>query len=415
MTRPALASLLPCVLASCSASPTPSVAPAPAPAASRATPDSQPPAYVPITKPAPAERRARAVELPSAPCVVEGEPRANAAHGWLGISHLYVAGVPVAEVRSLGTVTRVRLVFPEGKPGLAAIELESDVVRARGSVPTRTKTTDDVVLAPRDRALRAGWLEYGSFHVAGVSGASATMGGSAPQAPQVTRPATLRSASLEPVTELPAWVVPAPGFADAPFLLPCAELTPFHEGREDPPPDAELLGKTVVLTDDAGRAVATLDAETVLPPEKPGKPATKTGVPVVIQKSARGRTKVRFAIGPRLHGEGWVESRFVKKSSWGGLGFGSGRGRGPKTLALTCDGDVPLWIAVKDELFEWGTLRAGKSIRGLRGGDGDFRVMLGGNPFFGRPAKAGADAPPDPFVPKESLGGCHEADSPPPP
>lgn len=345
-----------------------------------------------MTPPAPAPRRARAVELPSAPCVVEGEPKANATRGWLGVSHVYVAGLPVAEVSALGVVTRVRLVFPESKPGLAAIALESDLVSARGSVPTRTKTTDDVVLAPRNRALRAGWLEYGSFHVSGVSGTS-----------------------LEPVTELPAWVVPAPGFADAPFLLPCGELTPFHEGREDPPPDAELLGKTVALTDDAGHAVATLDAETVLPPEKPGKPATKTGVPVVIQKSARGRTKVRFAIGHRLHGEGWVESRFVKKSAWGGLGFGSGHGRGPKTLALTCDGDVPLWIAVKDELFEWGTLRAGKSIRGLRAGDGDFRVMLGGNPFFGRPAKAGADAPPDPFVPKESLGGCHEADPPPPP
>lgn len=339
------------------------------------------------------------MELPSAPCVVEGTPNASATHGWLGIAHVYVAGVPVADVRSLGTVTRVRLVFLESKPGLAAVALESDVVSARGSVPTRTRTTDDVELAPRGRALRAGWLEYGSFHVAGVAGASATMGGS-------------RSPSLEPVTELPAWVVPAAGFADAPFLLPCAELTPFHDGREDPPPDGELLGKAIVLTDDAGRAVATLEAETLLPPDKPGKPGTKTGVPVVIQKSARGRTKVRFAIGQRLHGEGWVESRFVKKSSWGGLGFGSGRGRGPKTLALTCDRDVPLWVAVKDELFEWGTLRAGKSVRGLRAADGDFRVMLGGNPFFGRRAKGESDDAVDPFVPKESLGACREADTP---
>jgi len=343
---------------------------APAPAPTQAvTPITvaPPPSSVPAPQTAtpqvaPPPATARPIELPSAACVVEADAPAAGKPGALGLTHIYVAGASVASAGSLGRIAHVRLLFPEGTPEMAALTFESDLVSVRGEVPTRAGSTDDLELYPRTRVVRDGWLEYTTIRVVSA-----------------------RGASLEPKTDLPSWLTPSATFAQARFDVPCAELTPF--GWPDTVEnDAALSGQAVVLEDDAKRKVATIDAS---------RATHHDGLPVRIVTKEKGRTKIRFEAGPLTRAEGWVVSNHVKKTAWGGIGYGTGTGRLGGLKQIRCDGETPLHVEVRGTTFAWGVLKPGRTLKGKLDGDGAFRLSVGG---------ASETAP---FAPKASLAGCH--------
>lgn len=311
--------------------------------------------------PAPSPATAKPIELPSAACVVEADAPGAGKPGALGLSHIYVAGASVASVGSLGKVAHVRLLFPEGTPEMAALAFESDLVSVRGEAPTRAGSTDDLDLYPRTRVVRDGWLDYVTVRVVSA-----------------------RGASLEPKTELPPWLTPSATFAQARFDVPCAELTPFGApaGVEN---DAALSGQAVALEDDAKRKAATIDAS-------PG--THHDGLPVRILATAKGRTKIRFEAGRYTHAEGWVASPHVKKTAWGGIGYGTGSGRLGALKQIRCESETPLWVEVRGTTFAWGVLKPSRTLKGNLGPDGAFRLSVGGS------------AETAPFVPKASLAGC---------
>lgn len=316
----------------------------------------------------PAPDAPREIVLPEARCVIDAAPVGDRARS-SGLHRVYVGASPVASVPALGVVRSVRLVLPEASDA-AWLALDTDVVSVRGSTPTAPGRRDHLELHPRGRLVRDGWLEYLVVHVEGVSGAAVT-----------------------PKTELPSWITPK---GLAPFRATCAELTPFGE-RKELAPDGVLAGTGVALEDEQGRTVATLDFPA----------AHKDGLPVEIVGRHKARTKIRFAVGDDLRAEGWVATRHVRASTWGGLGYGTGRGRFLQS-ELTCAVDTPLLVRIEGALFAWGTLRAGQRVKGHETADGAFRVDFdsGAERASREPPDARAGEATDPFVPRERMKDC---------
>lgn len=298
------------------------------------------------------------IPLPGAACVVEADapppPKA------VGLSHVYVGGVSVASVLALGAIRHVRYAFAEGNPRVGALAIDAEVLSARGAAPTDRSTTDGIVLWARTRVVRAGWLEYGEIGVASVNGPK-----------------------LEPVTELPPWITPAPGFADTPFLVACSELTPFGARREEVP-DSVLRGTKVTLEDASGQRLASIDAP-------------RDGVPVrALAAPTKGRTKIRFELAfGRLVAEGWVASSQVKPTTWGGLGYGTGHGRMRPASTIACQVETPLRVRVKDATYAWGTLHIKQRVEGEPTEDGGFALT-----------RLGGTSEAAPFVPSEAMTAC---------
>lgn len=300
------------------------------------------------------------IDLPTAPCVVDADapaPANEVAAAYVGLDHVYVAGASIASVRALGEVHHVKLVLGEGKAA-AGVELVTSMVTVRGAIPLHQGTTDDLRLFPRSRVVRDGWLSYDVLRVASVSGAR-----------------------VEPDTELPSWINAEPSFAATTFLVACTDVTPFVKERDEHQPDAVLTGMKVPLGDERGRKVATLDV-----------PAD--GIPVRALGTTKGRTKIRFDVEGVAAGEGWVPSSRVRSSAWGGLGYGSGRGRGVKLESLTCDVETPLHVRVGDVTYAWGTLHAKQLVTGKDISDGSFALSVGGNEKTA------------PFVPVAARASC---------
>lgn len=262
----------------------------------------------------------------------------------------------IASLRALGKLERLRLAIEEGSPASAALEVDAELLSARGSVPLRDDSSADLELFPRTRLLREGWLDY-----------------------QVTKVVSVRGAELEPLADLPPWIVP--DFATTPFLVPCTQLSPFG-APQSVAPDAALLGTKVILEDERGKKVATVDAP-------------KEGIPVHALATHKGRTKVRFEAGSRAIVEAWAPSRQVKTTTWGGLGYGTGSGRGAAMATIGCEAETPLHVRVNGFTFAWGTLHAKKSMHGRRNPDGSF--SLGG---------LGGDEGHAPFVPAAQMSAC---------
>ena len=109
-----------------------------------------------------------------------------------------------------------------------------------------------------------------------------------------------------------------------------------------------------------------------------------------------------------MHAEGWVASRFVKESSWGGQGYGTGTGRSPRLDELTCERDVPLWADVQGTTFAVGTLHANRTVSGKLDAKNDFRVELGSGARLLGSAEPKKGDPVDPYVPRHELAACTE-------
>ena len=331
------------------------------------------------------------IDVPTSACTIDvASPTAGASsvakRAPLGIERVFVGAAPIAHVSALGDVRHVRLVFVEKKPGLAVVSIDGDKVSLVGAVPLHVGTTDDLVLYPKTRILRDGWLDYAELSIASVG------------------PST-----LGPKTDLDPGITPVSG---APFDVPCTELTPFDSTASEPVPDHELRGKAIALEDEAGKKVATIEAETLMPPARGEKTSHFTGKPVVVLAKKGNRTKIRLEAGRALHAEGWVASRLVKESSWGGLGYGTGTGRAPKLDELTCERDVPLWADVQGTTFAVGTLHAHRTISGKLDEKNDFRVELGSGARMLGSAETKKGDPVDPYVPRHELAACSDPKAP---
>lgn len=325
------------------------------------------------------------IDVPSSACTID-VAAASGSNAAFGIAHVYVGAARIAHARSLGALRRVRLVFREEKPGVVFVAIDGDVVSIVGGVPLQVGTTDDLVLYPRTRVLRDGWLDYDRLSIARIG-----------------------KSTLGPTTELDPSVVPA---STTTFDVPCTELTPFDGSRPEPAFTHELRGKAIALEDEQGKELATVEAETPIPPA-PGQTKGRTeGKPVAVLAQKGQRTKIRFEAGRRLHAEGWVASRSVKAASWGGLGYGTGTGRMPKLDELTCERDVPLWADVQGTTFAVGTLHAHRTVSGKLDDKNDFRVDLGsGARVFGSAQPKKGD-PVDPYVPRHELSACSDPHAP---
>jgi hypothetical protein len=328
------------------------------------------------------------INVPSSACTIDvaaPSPSASSkpARGLVGLAHVFVGAGPIAHARSLGALRRVRLVFVEEKPGLAIAAIDGDTASIVGAVPLNVGTTDDLVLYPRTRILRDGWLDYAQLSIAQVG-----------------------KSTLGPKTELDPSITPA---SAASFEVPCTELSPFGAAFDAPIADHELRGKAISLEDEQGKKVATIDAETLMPPFPGETKGQVVGKPVVVLARKGNRTKVRFEAGRALHAEGWVASRWVKASSWGGLaGYGTGTGRPAKLDELTCERDVPLWADVRGTTFAVGTLHANRTVSGKLDDKNDFRVDLGSGARVFASAQPKKGDPVDPYVPRHELSACSD-------
>ncbi len=326
------------------------------------------------------------IDVPTSACAIDvASPisaSADAKRAPLGLEHVYVGAAPIAHVSTLGDVRHVRLVFVEKRPGIAIVSIDGDTISLVGAVPLHVGTTDDLVLYPKTRVLRDGWLDYAQLSIASVG-----------------------QSTLGPKTDLDPGITPTSG---APFDVPCTELTPFDSTASEPVPDHELRGKAIALEDEAGKKLATIEAETLMPPARGETKSRYTGRPVVVLAKKGNRTKIRLAAGRALHAEGWVASRFVKESSWGGLGYATGTVRTPKLDELTCERDVPLWADVQGTTFAIGTLHAHRTVSGKLDPKNDFRLELGSGARLLGSAEPKKGDPVDPYVPRHELAACSD-------
>lgn len=333
----------------------------PTPIAS-ATVSSSPPSIASASSAAqaqPSSSTVKEIPFPLTKCLVDATaPTGPSTKGpsLVGIRGLSLEGVQIASVPELGKLRRVKLAFEEGSLSAASVDIDAEIVSARGTVPLRDDSSADLDLFPRTRVLREGWLDY-----------------------QIAKVASVRGAELEPHADLPPWLTPS--FATTPFFVPCAELTPFG-APQTINNDAALLGTKVALENEQGKKVAMLDAP-------------KEGLPVQAVATHKGRTKVRFEASSRLIVEAWAPSRQVKTTTWGGLGYGTGHGRLVALPTITCDGDVPLHVRVRDVTYAWGTLHAKQSVQGQRAPDGSFALL-----------RLGGHADHAPFVPSGPASAC---------
>lgn len=276
----------------------------------------------------------------------------------MGFSHVFLEGVSIAHVSAFGKLRRVRLAFEEGSPSSASLEIDGEIMRARGTVPLRDGSSDDLDLYPRTRILRDGWLEYHTARIVSVHDSKA-----------------------EPHADLPSWLTA--DFSSSPYLVPCADLTPFGAPKSIDAPEMALLGAKVTLEDERGKKVGTVDAP-------------KDGIPVKALVAKGGRTKIRFAVGTRTIAEVWAPSRQVKPTQWGGVGYGTGHGRLGPLPRIACDAETPLHVRVNESTYAWGTLHPKQSVEGKRAPDGSFvLVRLGGQEEYA------------PFVPAAQMSACH--------
>lgn len=326
------------------------------------------------------------IEVPTSACTIDvtAKPSGGSSERQppLGIEHVYVGAASIAHASALGDIRRVRLVFVEKRPGIGIVSIDGDRVSLVGTVPLHVGTTDDLVLYPKTRILRDGWLDYAQLSIALVG-----------------------QSNLGPKTDLDPGITPASG---APFDVPCTDLTPFGSTADEPVPDHELRGKAIALEDESGKKLATLEAETLMPPARGETKSRYTGKPVVVLAKKGNRTKIRLEAGRALYAEGWVASRFVKESSWGGLGYGTGRGRAPQLDELTCERDVPLWADVQGTTFAVGTLHGHRTISGKLDAKNDFRVELGSGARMLGSADPKKGDPVDPYVPRHELAACSD-------
>ena len=338
-----------------------------------------PPSPPPATSGEPA-RSPVPIDVPTSECTIDVTAPGSA--GPFGVGHVYVGAAPIARARALGDLRRARLVFREEKPGVAFVAIDGDTVSILGAVPLHVGTTDDLVLFPRTRILRDGWLDYARLSIAFVG-----------------------KSTLGPKTELEPGLTPA---AAAPFDVACTELTPFGVVTSEPPLDHELRGKAISLEDEKGKKLATIDAETLMPPARGEAKSHVVGRPVAVLAKKGSRTKIRFEAGRDLHAEGWVASRWVRASSSGLVGYGRGAGSAPKLDVLTCERDVPLWVDVQGTTFAVGTVHAHRTVNGKLDEKNDFRVDLGSNArvFASSPPKKGDSV--DPYVPRHELAACSD-------
>jgi hypothetical protein len=291
------------------------------------------------------------IDLPSGPCLIDADapPKATTDDTStsrpalvFGMSHVFVGGISVAAISSLGDIRHVRVGLAAGKPTSAGLALETDMVTVRGTVPVGQDTSASLELYPRTRAVRDGWLEYKRIAVVNV-----------------------KEDRIEPRIDLPPWLTPAVDFASTPYLVACADLSPFGT-IVDETPDAALKG-TATLEDDEGRAVATVE-----PPRE--------GIPVRALRKVKGKTKIRFAVGERAAAEVWVPTARVRETAWGALGHGGGSGRARPPASIECRDEIPLRVRVRDVTFAWGVLHANQKALGRRTGDGRFVLSVGGDP-----------------------------------
>lgn len=332
----------------------------PTPIASTATSSAPPSIASASGAPAkPSSSEVKEIPFPATKCLVDATPPTGPSTNGpsrVGISHLSLEGVQIASVGALGKLRRVKLAIEEGSPSAASVEVDAELLSARGTVPLRDDTSADLELFPRTRLLREGWLDY-----------------------QVAKVVSVRGAEMEPLADLPPWLTP--DFATSPFFVPCTQLTPFG-APQSVTPDAALLGTKVVLEDERGKKVATIDAP-------------KEGLPVNALATHKGRTKVRFEAGSRTIVEAWAPSRQVKTTTWGGLGYGTGRGRAAAMSTVACEAETPLHVRVNGFTFAWGTLHAKQGVYGRRNAEGSFSL-----------AGLGGDEEHAPFVPAAQMSAC---------
>jgi len=329
------------------------------------------------------------IDVPTSTCTIDvAAPTTAGTSTSFGIERLYVGAAPIAHASALGPLRHARLVFVEERPHVAVVEVDGADIALVGAVPLHQGSSNDLVLYPKVRVLRDGWLDYDQIEVEQVA-----------------------KAGLSPKTALERGIVPA---TMGPFYVPCTDLTPFGAQAAEPPPEHELRGKGITLEDAAGMKLATLDAEEELPPAKGAKRGTVHGKPVSVLARKGARTQIRMTAGRSLHAEGWVASRFVRASPWGGVGYGSGSGRGPKLDTLTCEREVPIWVDVQGTTFAVGTLHAHRTVSGQLDARNDFRLAIGsGAALLGGAAPKKGD-PVDPYVPRHELAACGEAKPPAP-
>lgn len=354
-SRPRLHLAVLAVLAAtaCGSQPPPSVATTPAASGSASASSSSPP---PAPTPEPTAPAVVDVPMPSGPCLIDARPTTGLG-STLSFRGLVLGSVPVATFGGVGTIERVRLSFAEGRPESAGVAVDATLVSLRGSLPLSTRRSERLRLYPRFAAVRAGWLSYREVVVASV-----------------------HDVEIEPLTELPAWLVPAVDFTKNPFYVACSGLTPFG-APSGTATDGAISGKGVALEDDAGKTVATLDA-------------SQGDLPVAMGKLVKQRRKVSFDVGTFATAQGWVASRHVKKTSGAGVGYGTGTGRTRPPATLSCDAEVPIHVRVAETTYAFGVVHANQVIRGDVADDGSFKLTS--------IAAGGVE----PFVPPDRLRDC---------
>lgn len=329
------------------------------------------------------------LKAPASQCVIEADAGKDDTLSYVG--NLWVDGSPVAHTSELGAVEKVKLSLTEKDP-LGFIDITTDKFVLHMYYPMAMPTYYGKTLVVRDK-----WLRYDALTIAA--------------------PSAVLGADIAPHTELHDWVVAEPtrfGEADG-FHVPCSNVTPFaHPPAADLAPDgtepqpALLIAKPpIVLSDDAGKPVASL----AVPADKN---APERAV-LLLQKKAH-QVLIRFDAGRALRAQGWVAASAVKLGG-GTIGLGNRTNsvhREIKYTYLKCMQDAPIWVTTVDGTRAIGHLRAERPVRGVLNTDtGDFRMDLGADDQWSPTPPAGKaprkGSPADPYIPKNGQTGiCGE-------